>query len=296
MLVEAVAGYPDWLFRRAGHPVTWAGSLIGRLDEDWNRPEATAAVARCRGAAALAFVVAGAWLTGRAVSRHGPAASIAAASSLLAARSLHAHVAAVSRGLEQGLPAGRAALSMIVGRDTARLDEAGVARAAIESLAENFSDAVVAPALWFAIGGLPAMAAYKAINTADSMIGHRTERHRAFGWASARTDDWVNLPASRLSALLIAAGSGQPRPALRAVRRGAARHRSPNAGWPEAAMAGALGIRLAGPRSYGGHPVEDAWMGNGTADLGRAEIARALRVYRRACMLAFALTAWGGVR
>ncbi len=296
MLVEAAAGYPGWLFRRAGHPVSWAGWLIERMDAEWNDARAPASFVHRRGIAALGGVAGVAWMAGRVVSRHGRIAVVVATSSLLAARSLHAHVAAVSHGLEDGLPAGRAALSMIVGRDTAQLDEAAVARAAIESLAENFSDAVVAPALWFVIGGLPAMAAYKAINTADSMIGHRTERHRLFGWASARTDDWVNLPASRLSALLIALASGQPRPALRAVRRSAARHRSPNAGWPEAAMAGALGIRLAGPRSYRGHPVEDAWMGEGPADPGRPEIARALRVYRRACVLAFAITAWGGVR
>ena len=157
---------------------------------------------------------------------------------------------------------------MIVGRDPERLDEAGVSRAAIESLAENFSDGVVAPAFWLAIGGLPAAAAYKAANTADSMIGHRSKRHEAFGWASARFDDLINLPASRLSALLIVAAAcftsgASAGDAWRAVLRDAGKHRSPNAGWPEAAMAGALGLSLAGPRHYGGVLVDDAEMGAG---------------------------------
>ena len=183
-------------------------------------------------------------------------------------------------GWKVGLDEGRAALSRIVGRDVAGLDEAGVARAAIESLAENFSDGVVAPAFWFAVGGLPAMAAYKAINTADSMIGHLDARHGAFGWASARVDDWVNVPASRISAVLLAVGSGRFWRAMRAVRRDARRHRSPNAGWPEAAMAGGLGVRLAGPRAYRGVVVEDAWMGDGAGPVGRREIGRALGVVR----------------
>jgi adenosylcobinamide-phosphate synthase len=176
------------------------------------------------------------------------------------------------------------------------LDASGVARAAIESLAENLSDGVVAPTLYLAFGGLTGGGLYKAINTADSMIGHRTPRHRAFGWAAARLDDVVNLPASRLSAcLLVAAAALVPRcrarAAMRAVVRDAARHRSPNAGWPEAAMAGALGLRIAGPRSYGGAWVDDAWMGHGRSDAGPAEIRRALRLYRVACLLQIALIA-----
>ena len=173
----------------------------------------------------------------------------------------------------------------IVGRDTESLDEAGVARAAIESLAENFSDGVVAPAFWLSVGGLAGGAAYKAINTANSMIGHRTARHQAFGWASARLDDLVNLPASRLSALLIVcaaailpgASAGE---AWRVMVRDARRHRSPNAGWPEAAMAGALGLALAGPRVYDGEEVADAVMGRGGRREATAEdIRRAIRVY-----------------
>jgi adenosylcobinamide-phosphate synthase len=184
----------------------------------------------------------------------------------------------------------------IVGRDPHALDEAGVARAAIESLAENFSDGVVAPAFWLAAAGLPGGAAYKAINTADSMIGHRTARHDAFGWAAARLDDLVNLPASRLSALLlVAAAAASPgasaAKAWRAVIRDAPRHRSPNAGYPEAAMAGALGLALAGPRVYGGVRVEDAVMGDGRRDATAADIRAALRLYRRADAMLIALVA-----
>ena len=217
----------------------------------------------------------------------GILAAALVASTLVAQRSLHRHVADVAAALETGgVAAGRQAVAHIVGRDTDKLDAAGVARAAIESLAENFSDAIVAPVFWMAIGGLPGAALYKAINTADSMIGHRTPRHQAFGWAAARLDDLVNLPASRLSALLLVAaaalsGNGAGA-AWRAVRRDAGKHRSPNAGYPEAAMAGALGLSLAGPRVYGGAPVEDAFMGDGRREAEAADIRRALALYRAA--------------
>ncbi len=285
LLVEAAAGYPDALFRRVGHPVSWIGALIDRLDTGWNDPARPDRVRRTRGIAAVALVAGSAWSAGRLVARSGRLPVLLAASSLLAARSLHAHVAAVATGLDRDLDHGRAALSRIVGRDTDRLDMPAIARAAIESLAENFSDGVVAPAFWFAVGGLPAMAAYKAVNTADSMIGHLDDRHGAFGWAAARFDDLINVPAARLSALLIAAASGRPVAALRAALRDAPRHRSPNAGWPEAAMAGGLGIELAGPRSYAGRLVDDAPMGAGGRTAATADIARALRVYRLACLL-----------
>jgi adenosylcobinamide-phosphate synthase len=206
----------------------------------------------------------------------------------LAQRSLHDHVARVAAALEQdGLPAGRKAVAHIVGRDTEMLDEAGVARAAIESLAENFSDGVVAPVFWLVIGGLAGGAVYKVINTADSMIGHRTRRHEAFGWAAARLDDLVNLPASRLSAFLLVAAAATSSGAVatqawHAVVRDARHHRSPNAGWPEAAMAGALGLALAGPRSYGGVEVADACMGSGRRGATAGDIRKALALYRRA--------------
>jgi adenosylcobinamide-phosphate synthase len=225
------------------------------------------------------------------------------AASLLAQRSLFAHVRAVETGLRCGLEEGRAAVAHIVGRNPASLDAAAVARAAIESLAENFSDGVVAPALWGALLGLPGIALYKAINTADSMIGHRTPRHAAFGWAAARLDDVVNLPASRLAALLLAVaavlGRADARQSLRTMARDAGTHRSPNAGWPEAAMAGALGLRLAGPRVYGSERVADAWMGDGRAEARADDIERALRIYRLACgigiagILAAVLLTWG---
>jgi adenosylcobinamide-phosphate synthase len=184
---------------------------------------------------------------------------------------------------------------MIVGRNPETLDEAGVARAAIESLAENFSDGVVAPVFWMMVGGLPGAALYKAANTADSMIGHRTPRHAAFGWAAARFDDLVNLPASRLSALLLVAAAKTLEPGARpggawaAVWRDAGKHRSPNAGWPEAAMAGALGLRLAGPRVYGTTRVDDAYMGDGRAEATAKDIRRALELYRAALALQFCI-------
>lgn len=296
---EAAAGYPDGLFRRIGHPVTWIGALIAWLDRRWNAPGQSATRRRVHGCAALGVIVLAAIGAGAALQQGfalilvpalGLAATALAGSTLIAQRSLHDHVRAVAEALEQGgVEAGRQAVSQIVGRDTAALDEAGVSRAAIESLAENFSDGVTAPLFWMAVAGLPGALAYKAINTADSMIGHKTERHLAFGWASARLDDVVNLPASRLSALWIVAAAwalpgANPRAALRAIRRDAAQHKSPNAGWPEAAMAGALGIKLAGPRLYGGVPTETAWMGDGRAELSARDIRRALWLYRAACV------------
>jgi adenosylcobinamide-phosphate synthase len=222
------------------------------------------------------------------------------ASTFLAQRSLWVHVVGVAEALERGnLCEARAAVARIVGRDTGDLDESGASRAAVESLAENFSDGVVAPAFWCALFGLPGIATYKAINTADSMIGHRDKRYAAFGWAAAKVDDLVNLPASRAAALLIALASlfhrdTSLRGALATTLRDARKHRSPNAGWPEAAMAGALGIRLAGPRRYGGRGVEDHWMGNGRKEATASDVRRALALYRTACgiqIAAYALLA-----
>jgi adenosylcobinamide-phosphate synthase len=301
LLIEAVMGYPDWLVRSAGHPVIWMGRLVGFLDGMLNHDGMMRASRRAAGVASLLIVigiVGGAALIlelGLFRLPFGIALTALAASTLLAQRSLHDHVARVAGALEQeGLATGRKAVAHIVGRDTQALDEAGVARAAIESLAENFSDGVVAPALWLAVGGLPGGAVYKAVNTADSMIGHRTPRHEAFGWAAARFDDLVNLPASRLSALLLIAAAATTSPAAataawRAVMRDAPRHRSPNAGRPEAAMAGALGLALAGPRSYGGVKVDDALMGNGRRAASAADIRRALALYRRADALLIGL-------
>jgi adenosylcobinamide-phosphate synthase len=294
MLIELGLGYPERVLSTIGHPVTWIGRLIGALDHRLNREAASAAEQRATGIVAelIILIVVGvvAVVVAHELSRlpFGILATGLLASALVAQRSLYRHVADVARALEKGgVAAGRMAVSHIVGRDTEKLDASGVARAAIESLAENFSDAVVAPVLWMAIGGLPGAALYKAINTADSMIGHRTPRHAAFGWAAARLDDVVNLPASRLAALLLVAAAAlrtdtSASAAWRAVRRDAAHHRSPNAGYPEAAMAGALGLSLAGPRVYGGVPIEDALMGDGRRDADAADIFRALALYRRA--------------
>ncbi|MCT7377659.1 adenosylcobinamide-phosphate synthase CbiB [Chelativorans salis] len=294
LVLELALGYPDRLFRAIGHPVTWIGRLIGFLDRMLNRQGWTLQSRRAGGVAALCILLAVAGGAGWGLqlllgAGAGLLFTALLASSLIAQRSLASHVEAVASALEtEGLEAGRRAVSMIVGRDTAVLDEAGVSRAAIESLAENFSDGVVAPAFWLAVLGLPGALVYKAVNTADSMVGHRTPRHQAFGWAAARFDDLINLPASRLTALLIVAaawfaGTGSPVKTWSTVRRDAWRHRSPNAGWPEAAMAGALGLALAGPRNYGGVLVDDALMGEGgRRQAVAADIRRALRLYRAA--------------
>ncbi|MDX3806039.1 adenosylcobinamide-phosphate synthase CbiB [Bosea thiooxidans] len=302
LTVEAAFGYPQRFYAAIGHPVTWIGRLIGMLDQALNCETASFVARKTMGMLALTLLLA-VTVTLSALVQHlclsfGPLGLFPLAllaSTLIAQRSLYEHVARVAEGLErEGLEGGQRAVSMIVGRNPQTLDEAGVARAAIESLAENFSDGIVAPAFWLGLGGLPGIAAYKAVNTADSMIGHRTPRHLAFGWAAARLDDLVNLPASRLTALLLVASAALDRTAdaggaWRALRRDAGKHRSPNAGWPEAAMAGALGLRLAGPRIYGETRVEDHWMGDGRAEATAADIRRALSLYRRSCGLLWAL-------
>ena len=306
LTIEAVVGWPARLHAVIGHPVTWFGRLIGALDRCLNHDDATFAARKAAGILAqgilLAVVGAIAWTIQATLfaALPGPLGAIAVgllAASLPAQRSLDTHVAAVADGLERSLEDGRRAVSMIVGRDPTVLDRGGVARAAIESLAENFSDGVVAPLFWTAVAGLPGGALYKAANTADSMIGHRTPRHEAFGWAAARFDDWINLPASRLSAVwLIAAAvvtpGASPRAAITAIRRDAKAHRSPNAGWPEAALAGALGFALAGPRVYHGELYDGAYMGDGRRDLDANDIRRALGLYRAATIVqALALVA-----
>jgi adenosylcobinamide-phosphate synthase len=299
LVIEATAGYPESLYRLIGHPVTWIGRLIAWSDRTWNSPLRSSAARQALGALALLQLIVVSILAGCAVTGilaglfpHLLGLLVAGliASTLLAQRSLDAHVLAVAIALDQdGLEAGRRAVSHIVGRETRSLDQAAVCRAAIESLAENFSDGVVAPLFWMVVGGLPAALVYKAINTADSMIGHKSERYRAFGWASARCDDWVNLPASRLAALWLVLAAvvvgGSAGNAMATVHRDARHHRSPNAGWPEAAMAGALGIRLSGPRIYGGEPVDERWIGDGRGDLEPGDIRAALRLYRVACAI-----------
>jgi adenosylcobinamide-phosphate synthase len=303
MLIELCFGYPERLFRTIGHPATWIGRLMVALDRWLNREAAGPTERRAAGVAALLILLAAVGALALIVEREllrlpfGILVTGLVASTLLSQRSLHKHVADVADALDKrGIASARTAVSRIVGRDSESLDAAGIARAAIESLAENFSDAIVAPVLWMAIAGLPGAALYKAINTADSMIGHRTPRYADFGWAAARLDDLVNLPASRLAALLLVAAAALRKDASvdaawRTVRRDAARHRSPNAGFPEAAMAGALGLSLAGPRVYDGVRVEDAMMGNGRRDADAADIRRALALFRRADAILIALLA-----
>src|ERR1700684_3446599 len=283
MLIELCFGYPERLFSAIGLPASWMGRLIDGLDRLLNSESAGPKARRFAGTIALLLIL----LIVAAIAvivqhellrlRFGFLLVPPLAASLIAQQSLHRHVADVADALDKGgLAAGQAAVARIVGRDPNSLDTAAVARAAIESLAENFSDAVVAPVIWLVIGGLAGIALYKAINTADSMIGHRTERHEAFGWAAARLDDLVNLPASRLSALLLIAAAALHQgassvEAWRTVWLDAPRHRSPNAGYPEAAMAGALNLSLAGPRVYGGVRIDDATMGGGRGAAGGGE-------------------------
>jgi adenosylcobinamide-phosphate synthase len=307
MLLDAAIGWPAWLFERIGHPVTWIGKLILALDRRLNREEFSPIKRRALGVVASLLVIAVAALVASAVVAAAPSGWIGllllgiAAWPLIAVRSMREHVEAVARPLETGqLAEARHALSMIVGRDLSALDEGGIARAAIESLAENTSDGVVAPIFWGVVLGLPGIAAYKAINTLDSMIGHRTPRHERFGWAAARIDDAANLIPARLTAVLFALVSRNPAVALRCARADAKKHRSPNAGWPEAAMAGALDIRLSGPRSYNGKLSAEPWVNEGGREPSGADIRSALDVYRRA-MLALAallvlLVVWGTYR
>jgi adenosylcobinamide-phosphate synthase len=305
MLADAVIGDPDVIWRRYAHPVTWIGALISWLDRSLNRDTSSFAMRKLAGVIALfllLFVCGGAAFALDMVLRHLPLhpwTSGLIASVLIAQNSLHVHVARVRDAFAQGgLVMARQAVSMIVGRNPLSLDEAGVARAAIETTAENFSDGVVAPVFWFVIGGLPGLVLYKAINTADSMIGHRTSRHEAFGWAAARLDDLVNLAPARLAGVLVALAApvagGSPAQALHIMRRDAQLHRSPNAGWPEAAMAGALGIAMAGPRIYGAQTVDDPFLNAHGREARPDDISNALRILVGACTLLFmlVLTAW----
>ncbi len=293
MLIELALGYPQWLFRIIGHPVTWIGRLIGLLDRRLNHDASSDTLRRVGGILTILIVAVAAGSAAYLLQRllfsvpFGVFVTALVASSFIAQRSLYRHVADVATALETGgVEAGRAAVAHIVGRDAAALDAAGAARRDRKSCREFF-DAVVAPVLWMVIAGLPGAAVYKAINTADSMIGHLSKRHAAFGWAAARLDDLVNLPASRLAALLLmaAAATGQrfdAGSAWRATWQDASHHRSPNAGYPEAAMAGALGLALAGPRTYNGVTIDDAVMGFGRRDANAGDIRQALSLFRRA--------------
>jgi len=294
LLLDAAVGEPRLLWARLPHPVVAMGSLIAWLDRRFNHGTCK----RVAGIAALLvlLMVTGAVATGLTWLPFGWLFEIIFGAALLAHRSLVSHVSAVSDGLDIGLENGQSAVSMIVGRDPNALDASGVSRAAIESAAENFSDGVIAPAFWFVLAGLPGIALYKAINTADSMIGYRTERHLAFGWASARLDDLVNLIPARLTGLLFCATGGGAK-AMRIMWRDAGLHRSPNAGWPEAAMAATLDIALSGPRVYPGQPpVDDPYVHpEGRRDLTAGDVRRAVTLLWRAWGAMLLLTGAIGV-
>ncbi|NML10606.1 cobalamin biosynthesis protein CobD [Sphingobium sp. AR-3-1] len=300
LALDAAIGWPDWLYRRIGHPVGLFARVIDTCERWGNRPAHGAMRRRAQGVATMGLLIGiaggGGWALQAGLAwALGPFAWIGIALlafPALAQRSLHDHVAPVADALERGdLAAARRAVAMIVGRDVEELDEAGVSRAAIESLSESFCDGVAAPLFWLLALGLPGVWAYKAINTADSLIGHREERWRAFGWAAARIDDGANLIPARLGGGLICLAGGG---GWSTMMRDARRHASPNAGWTEAAMAGALGLRLAGPVSYDGEAHDKPWIGTGRKTADAADIRRALAVYRRACLLLWVVA--GGVQ
>ena len=291
-LIEVLFGYPDWLFRRIRHPVVWLGAMIDGFDRALNRPAfghgrryvlgmtatvATVALAACVGIAVSALLPA---------SAPGFLAEAVIASSLICSRSLYEHIAAVSGPLATGdLSGARAAVAHVVGRETAELPAEGVARAALESLAESTSDGVVAPLFWGVVFGLPGLAAYKAVNTLDSMIGHRDARYAAFGGFAARLDDAANFLPARLTGLLVATASFKPG-AFAVMWRDAGQHRSPNAGWPESAAAGALDVRLSGPRSYGGAESAEPWLNARAGDPEPDDVRSGLALYCKTLSLA----------
>lgn len=274
MLLDAWLGEPRWLWSRLPHPAVLMGRLIGWADARFNR----GAARRLKGACVMAALGLAALGLGAGLAALGPVVEVIMAAILIAQRSLVDHVQAVADGLRRGLPQGRGAVAMIVSRDTGAMDDSAVARAAIESAAENMSDGVVAPIFWFAVAGLPGLILYKITNTADSMIGYRTPRHEAFGWAAARFDDLLNLLPARGTALLIALTQGGLRD-WREIVADARLHRSPNAGWPEAAMARALGIALSGPRAYDGRMQDFPFVhAQGRKPLLAQDIEAAVRV------------------
>jgi adenosylcobinamide-phosphate synthase len=297
LALEPLLGEARGPLAKLPHLVRLIGGLVALLDRMLNREDRSETDRRGRGVLLVLFVcllIASAGTAVTWLSRHAPFGwlpELALMISLLAQRSLFRHVCRVGEALrEGGIEAGRTQVAHIVGRDVGGLDDHGVARAAIESCAENFSDAVVAPAFWYVLFGLPGMLVYKAVNTMDSMIGYRSERYRAFGWAAARLDDAVNLIPARLAGLYLAAAAialpdADPARGLRTMIEDAGKHRSPNAGWPEAAMAGALGLSLAGPRRYPGVVVDDPWIGDGTALATARDVMRALSLFAAACVI-----------
>lgn len=297
LALDAVFGEPEWLWSRVTHPIVLAGKMVEALDERLNGSQTTASTRRTGGVVAMIILV----VVGAAVGRviewlpGGEIWSAAVAAVLLSHRALVQHVEAVANGLLNGLDEGRAAVGRIVGRDPKTLDENGVARAAIESGAENFADGVVAPAFWFLIAGLPGILVYKLVNTADSMIGHRNDRYAEFGWAAARLDDVMNFVPARLTALLFSIAD-LSLDGIRIAFRDAKGHRSINAGWPEAAMAALIDVRLAGPRTYAGRTVDDPYMfAEGRPIAGPDEIAESVNLLWRAWAVMLAACVVGAV-
>ena len=285
LLLDAALGEPGWLWARVPHPAVLMGRAVAALDRLLNR----GAARMLKGALAMAVLALGALTLGQSIAWLGPVAEILAAAVLLAQRSLVEHVRAVADALRHSLPAGRAAVARIVSRDTNGMDEAQIARSAIESAAENLSDGVIAPAFWFLVLGTPGLILYKAVNTADSMIGYRNPRYERFGKVAARADDLMNLIPARLTGLLIAGFTGQMRH-WSGIAAEARAHRSPNAGWPEAAMARALNVALAGPRSYDGQMRDLPWVhAAGRRRIGAAEILAATRLLWRVWLVFLAL-------
>jgi len=292
LFIERRFGYPDMLTGMIGHPVMWFGRLIDSIEKRANRPDRSDRQRRYAGIVMLAILLAVALVAALIVQQitraipQGWIIEMLLATPFLAQKELDRAVRATAEALRTSLEAGREAVSHIVGRDPQALDEAGVARAAIETLAESTSDGVVAPWFWLLLFGLPGIVLYKAINTADSMVGHLNERYWDFGWASARLDDVANWIPARLTAVLVTLACfftpfASPSKAWDTARRDARKHDSPNAGWPEAAFAGALGFSLGGPRSYDGEMVDLPAFGDGKRDLVASDILRALQLYRK---------------
>ncbi len=315
LALENFIGYPPFLQKRIGHPVQWIGKLITYIDEGLNDADVSPRQNRRHGILAVILLIGAvgipAYILAKTLSQipNGWVANVLLATAFIAQKSLRDHVTAVDHALSTSLFAGRIEVAKIVGRDPQTLDENGVAKAALESLAENTADGITAPIFWYALLGFPGLVIYKAINTADSMIGHKSEKYLNFGWAAAKLDDLVNLPASRITGLMFAASAWinsktHALQALHAMRRHAGKHQSPNAGWPEAAMAGALGLRFGGPREYNGEIVELPYMGDGR-EATPNDISRGLSLYDHALiillvttvLLAMALSApWASLR
>jgi adenosylcobinamide-phosphate synthase len=296
--IEYFIGYPKPLFAAISHPVVWIGKLITLLDETLNNPDIDPDKNKLLGVAAVVILtlcaIIPAWIIAwiLATLPFGWVINILLATVFIAQKSMRDHVSDVAKALAFSIPSARNAVAKIVGRDTSTLDESGVSKAALESLAENMADGIVAPVLWYALFGLPGIVFYKVINTADSMIGYKSEKYLYFGWAAARLDDLINLPASRITGALFALAtlsSNRASDTFKAMWRDASKHHSPNAGWPESAMAGALGLRFGGPRNYDGEIVDLPRMGNGRQELTRADIGAGLKLFDRAMAIQFGI-------